>query len=467
MTRPSIDEFTCSEEWMHPTSSLPSSVGSQPLSKWERLGLMVLLLITALFGGIVELRSAFLKRPMTDLQVFLRAAWAVRSGADLYTITDVNDWHYHYPPLFAILMVPLADAPAGVERTWMIPLAVSAGLWYVFSVICLAWGVHTLARALEETVLAPVIGVTSPGTRRWWALRVLPVLACLTQIGGSLARGQVTLLLLALLCAMIAAALRGRSFKAGCWLAGAICLKVIPAYLLIYPLWRREGRWLLGCLLGLLIGLVVIPGLVFGPRQTLIYFEEWNHALLQPSLGTGEDRSRAEELLEATATDNQSLLMIAHNSLHLDRATRPPRPDTSVRSFHVIFVAVFSLLTVLTLGWRRSADGAATVIVLGSLVVGMILFSPVCHLHYFALSVPLLMGLVAVDWMRTASSSVSGTTRACLIGYGMAITLPSIPGMYWPRELGLAMYGSFFIWLAGLVMLRGGLRLSYQLRRAS
>ena len=50
---------------------------------------------------------------MTDLQVYLRAAWAVRSGADLYTIIDDNQWHYHYPALFAILMTPLADPPAG------------------------------------------------------------------------------------------------------------------------------------------------------------------------------------------------------------------------------------------------------------------------------------------------------------------------------------------------------------------
>src|SRR5262245_14292747 len=163
----------------------------------------------------------------------------------------------------------------------------------------LVWVVPALARALEETVLDPVIGVTRSGSRRWWALRILPVLACLTQIGGTLVRGQVTLLLLALLCGMIASALRGQSFKAGCWLAGAICLKVIPAYLLIYPLWRRDGRWLLGCLLGVSIGLGVVPSLVFGPRQTLVYLEEWNQALLRPSLGTGDDRSRAEELLQA------------------------------------------------------------------------------------------------------------------------------------------------------------------------
>jgi hypothetical protein len=85
----------------------------------------------------------------------------------------------------------------------------------------------------------------------------------------------------------------------------------------------------------------------------------------------------------------------------------------------------------------------------------MILFSPVCHLHYFALAVPLVMGLVALDWRRNGSSTLSGTTSACLLAFAMAITLPTIPGMYWPRELGLAMYGALFLWFAALFPLSG------------
>src|SRR5262249_4845534 len=79
------------------------------LSKWQRVGIGLFLAGFIVFGPLVELRSAFLKRRMTDLGVYLRAAWAVRSGDDLYTITEENGWHYHYLPLFAIVMTPLAD----------------------------------------------------------------------------------------------------------------------------------------------------------------------------------------------------------------------------------------------------------------------------------------------------------------------------------------------------------------------
>ena len=54
----------------------------------------------------------------------------------------------------------------------MIPFAVSVGMWYVFSVVCLALGVHWLATALED--------VPSARTAAGFGgqLRLVPVLAC-------------------------------------------------------------------------------------------------------------------------------------------------------------------------------------------------------------------------------------------------------------------------------------------------
>src|SRR5437660_1417540 len=81
---------------------------------------------------------------------------------------------------------------------------------------------------------------------RWRALRVGPLLACLTPVFATLVRGQVNLFVLAPLCFAAAALLRGRSWRGGAWLALAVCLKVFPAFLLLYPLWRRDWRCLGG-----------------------------------------------------------------------------------------------------------------------------------------------------------------------------------------------------------------------------
>src|SRR5947209_2223094 len=152
-------------------------------SWWEWLGLGVLVVGLLLFSIVVEMRSAFMERRMTDLDVYLRAAWAVRAGEDLYTVTDDNSWHYHYPPLFAIALTPLADPPEDFDRNGMPSFAVSVAIWYGISLLCLAWAAHLLASAIEQTSSDPAVRGQPPGCRRWWALRIVPVVICLPPIG--------------------------------------------------------------------------------------------------------------------------------------------------------------------------------------------------------------------------------------------------------------------------------------------
>src|SRR5438874_9559923 len=117
---------------MAPTESVAK------LPSVRRWGWVLGIAVVVLFGVLVEMRSAYLKRRMGDLGVFLRTAWAVRAGQDIYTVTDNNGYHYHYPPLFAILLVPLADPPPGADLSWTAPYAVAVAVWYAFSLFCLA-----------------------------------------------------------------------------------------------------------------------------------------------------------------------------------------------------------------------------------------------------------------------------------------------------------------------------------------
>jgi hypothetical protein len=432
--------------------SIPA-VRFRGLARWERRGLVALAVLVILFGLVVEKRSAFMQRRMTDLGVYLRVAWAVRAGEDIYDTIDNNGWHYQYPPLFAILMVPLADPPAGVRAEGVVPYPVAVALWYGFSVLCLAAGVHTLARALEEQAAPALGGIPPTGCRRWWMLRVVPVLACITPIGHTLMRGQVNLLLLTLLCATAAALVRGRSRRAGLWLSGAICLKVIPAFLLLVPLWRRDFRCLAACALGLVIGLLVIPAAVFGLPRTLEYYREYDEKLLRPAQGRGTDQSRAEELIMMTRNDSQSVLAAIHNSLHPDRLHRPDHPTVAVRWTARIVVSFLTVCTLLAAGWRRTAGGAAVVLFLGALVLDMLLYSPVCHLHYFSLLVPLVMGLLDCRWKGQANPRLGKGLLLLFAANVVGNMLPNLPGMELVRDLGLAMYASLALWLLGCIWL--------------
>src|SRR5262245_62432204 len=75
--------------------------------RWDHVLTASLIFAAILFGVFVELRGAFLSRRMTDMGVYLRAAWAIRSGAELYGVSEDNGWHYHYHQLIAILLKPL------------------------------------------------------------------------------------------------------------------------------------------------------------------------------------------------------------------------------------------------------------------------------------------------------------------------------------------------------------------------
>jgi hypothetical protein len=439
------------------------------LSRKEKNCLVLLLLLTVAFGGLVVKRAAFMQRRMTDVDCYLRAAWAVRTGQDLYEVEDTNEWHYNYPPLFAILMTPLANPPPGADRTGMLPFSVSVLIWYGLSLVFLVLAVNWLASAIEKNSRwlqnQPRFG------RSWWGLRLIPVLVCLLPVGHTLMRGQVNLLLLALLCGMAAATIAGRNQWAGWCLAGAICLKVIPAFLLLFPMWRRDWRCLAGCALGLAVLGGAIPMVVLGPTQTFQSYEKFGQVLLGPALGLGSDQSRAKEMIETTANDSQSLQAALHNTLHPIRAYRPPQPTILVRWIPRLVGVALTMMTLASAGWRRNLGGPDLTLFLGALIINMLLLSPVCHLHYFSLCIPIVMGLVASRWellgaqhQSPEQSAATTTARLGFAGLGIGLMaiftfnilcyiLPNIPGWLVLRDLAVTIYPTLLLWAAGTLTL--------------
>jgi hypothetical protein len=424
--------------------------GPDDLSRGQRVGLIVLLLAFVAFGGIVVLRGALLKKRMTDLAVFLRAAWAVKSGADLYQITDDKGLPYNYPPLLAILLVPLADPPRDAAAAAAMPFAVNVGLWYGLSVLILAAGLHCLAAALERNSERPSGSREGCPARRWWALRVIPLVVCLPPICQALSLGQVNVLWLALMCGMAVAVVRRQSLRAGLWLAGAICLKVLPIFLIVYPLWRRDWRCLSGCAWGLFLGLVVIPVLALGPSRTWAYTREWSEVMLMPAFGMGNDHSRDQDLLGINNTHNQALMPVIHKTLHLDRRTRPATASTGVRLAHWLIGGTLTLITLLAAGWRRRMSGLEQVLFLGALNVNMIVLSPAGHAHYLTLLALLVAVLMASRWVAGSQARLGPFLTFLFICNPIAAGLPLLPGMQVLHDLGLPMYFALAFWLAAV-----------------
>jgi hypothetical protein len=266
-------------------------------------------------------------------------------------------------------------------------------------------------------------------------------------------RGQVNLLLLALVSGAAASLVRGRSFRAGVWLAGAVCLKIIPAFLVVLPLWRRDFRLLGGLAVGLAVGLALVPLAVLGPARTLDCYGRLHTVMIAPGLGVGGDESRAKELINVTATDSQSILAVLHNTLHPDPADRPAKASSSVRLVSYVLGGAMTLLTLLAAGRRRPADPVSSVLLWGGLLIDMILLSPVCHLHYFSLAVPLVMGLIADRWQRRPTLAPGPGLLSLFVLGALANLLPQFPSMNAVRDGGLAMYATLSLWLVSMVVL--------------
>jgi hypothetical protein len=246
---------------------------------------------------------------------------------------------------------------------------------------------------------------------------------------------------------------RGQRWRAGFWLSAAICLKVLPLFLLGVPLWRRDFRCLVGCGLGMVLGLGVVPTAVFGVHRTAEYYEEYATKLLLPGVGEGSDQSRAKELIEMTASDSQSLLAALHNTAHLDRLTRPAHPSDLVRWTNRVLGASLTLLTLLACGWRREGGPLSEAIFFGVVIIVMLLVSPVCHLHYFSLGVPLIMALVAADWETRRDLRLDKGLVLLLALYVFASTLPNLPGCEILRDLAIAVYPALALWAIGCLAL--------------
>lgn len=445
----------------------PGNNASNPLTRLQKIGVCLLLLFTLGLGAVVELRGALQNQRKTDLGVYLRAAWAIRTGNDPYAISDDRGWHYVYPPLFAIMMVPLADPPAGANRDGCLPYAISVGLWYILTMM-LGWaGVHMLAKALEETSGDPAVRGQPRFCRRWWALRLLPLLVLLPAIGRSQMRGQVGLVIAFLLCGMAAALLRGRRARSGIWLAAAICIKIIPAFFIILPLWRRDQRMLAGILTGLTLGLVVVPLMALGPQKMRNSYEAFYLETLLPGITGDASGSRGNELTGITSTDSNSPMAVAHNMMYPSRETRPRVTPSGVRIAHWILAVFLTIGTLWAAGPQNRGLTAARsrlagsteatsreVIFLGALLLLMLVSSPVFHPHYVSMTLPLITVLFSVLWDRNVYPRVPVGWGLLFLALFASHVVTSIGGIFWwTRDFGLVLLTTLSLWAGCLSLL--------------
>jgi hypothetical protein len=424
--------------------------GDRRLNRWEWAIVATTAALVLYYAVMTEIRSCFLQRRMTDFGVYLRAAWAARTGHDLYAVTCNNGWHYCYPPPFALLLTPLADPPAGFPRAGYLPYPVSVGIWVLASYAFAFWTVQALARRIVPEAV--------PGSRRWWSARLGPLLVCAPGIGYTIVHGQVNTLVAALITAMVLAGIAGRRLAAGVWLAAAAALKVVPAFLFLVPLLHRDRRAVLGVVLGAVLVLGVLPAGFFGIVGTQREYEKFVDQVLVPGTTGGGDQTRAKELTATVATDSHSFQAVIHNWRNPTAATRPPNADSITRLAHWAIIAGMTAVTLWVGGRHRKGGPPDQLVLVAAFVLVMVLASPVSHVHHYAMALPAIAGL----WLkgltdRPGHAWPAGAITVPLVVWCAATGLPLIPTREFVllREFGLGTAATVAIWLICLDRLSG------------
>lgn len=495
------------------------------LKRWEFYAIALVGIAMLAFGSIVVKRSAFQNERKTDLDVFLRAAWAVRANEDIYATFSERGWNYVYPSTFAILLTPIAEPPTeqtflklaadrqrfgdarglspqetaqevarfkgeaarlnaklNSDRSFYITFWISCVLWYLASLAMILFSAHLLARAIE--IVDERLSDLHWRDRGWWMLRLWPVIFCAPGLFNGLSRGQSDALVLLCVSGFVylTVARKGRfAMWSGFCLAGAVAVKIIPALLIVYPLFKRDLRTLVGFACGLLLLIVVIPSLIFGPAQALEYNLQWLRVMGAPGLGnvvsalSQGDTSRKFELYGLSGTESQSLVAVAHNLAHLTtpRGFRPEDADWWSRPLLVIVGGSMLLITLMAAGWRSvpaitgglreraaafvrwptSADPVAPATI-GLLLCVMLVVTPVCHTHYFAFALPIVVWLVSRGVREHPQQALSSLGWLLGFAYLAAHALPRLPGLEILQDMGLMMFTGIAVFLLAAKLLR-------------
>ena len=175
-------------------------------------------------------------------------------------------------------------------------------------------------------------------------------------------------------------------------------------------------------------------------------------AVLAPgAVGVG-DTTRTEELTSAVSTDSQSFQAVFHNWQHPDPKTRPAEFAPATRLAHW---AVGGLLTLATVAAGRVGrrDRASSLVFLGCLCAVMMLLTPVSHMHYYALPLPLVAGLWLGELARRPGAAVvGGPVVWAAVAWGVLTALPLFPGEPFEqaRDFGLGAVATVGLWAVGV-----------------
>ncbi|MGO9597352.1 MAG: glycosyltransferase family 87 protein [Isosphaeraceae bacterium] len=460
---------------------------SLPTAKVRFRYVAVVLVVGLTVWGWLDVRERGQTHPdhldyhRTDFTVYTAAGAAFFGGRDPYQVASPRGWHYLYPPLFALLVSPLAALDFKSQVV----------VWYIISIV-LAFGCYSEARRLWTLLVASYSCAADVGRNAGFRIGVCAGLTVLLPTLECLQRGQVGIALLYPLLLGFRLTLGGRSwpiwFLGGVVLGWPIVVKLIPALpvaVLLLQHWAaslapsRSPRSLirattvtLGLAVGMFLFTFAIPAACIGWSENLSHLRTWSRKVASsPDVGR-------EVRFEVDDSSNQSFSNAAHllAARIRGRATAGAHPETDqaaheewlavvtataehrrtdyvtaewVRCVEAI-VLVLLIVTGLTAGLR--GDVLAQAATYGLACLATVFISPVAWSHYYVLWLPSV--LLVPPWLMR-----QGRLKAARV-------VAAVPfGLIWAHYLAKPWLGHFgFLGLGTLAWFLAVVTLSILIR---
>ena len=270
-------------------------------------------------------------------------------------------------------------------------------------------------------------------------------MVCLLPVGHTMMRGQVNVIVLTLLCAALASWIRGQSWRAGGWLAFAICIKVIPLYLLVYPLWKRDWRALTSCAAGCLLGLVLIPLATFGHERTLTHYETYTKVFFGPFFNCSDDSLVKAEILGVNATDSVGVKNALHNWTYPNAGRRPEEMHIAAKATYLLLGFAMTFATLWPGTWPRRETPMLIAAQFGGLILLMTIFSPVSHSHYLMFCMPIVMVSLAEVWRTQTTVLVPRYVVASFSVFFATMAIAYLPGLEILKDRCAAVFATILV----------------------
>lgn len=363
-----------------------------------------------------------------DFKAYYIAADMLRSGKDFYDVGQqaeevqarglpLNESYYIYPPLLAILFVPLTA----------LPIQQAAQVWFFLNMALYGLSLFVIARALDLRSHGGILPLL-------WVLAFLFPPALFT-----LYKGQVNIVILFLVASTFWLCLRDRQALSGLALGVASMIKVIPIFLLPYLFWRRKYVLTLTATLTILclalLGLLIVGS---GPHRTYL-------STVLPSLAQPRPNPANQSVggfVSLLLIENPYTAYLTHN---------PPLWRAVTVSASVLLVAGVSYVF-----WRRRQRIPKTDLDFALVVATLPLIANIAWIDLFVLLVfpyAVLLKHALHRWMRTHWMVMSAISL-------VSVSFPRLQDLFtnlideqasWVRNpfaVGLPFLGLILLWAA-------------------